>query len=339
MLPTFPEIGNPASGTVFAARESDSSPTPNIDSGSGSGSGGGSTEPAEGSRSSPDAPALAPGTEPTSDHPEIIASAPAGPSVLPRSARGGTLARTDSVESSSRWSTVATPGVPVQPEAGGETLNGADGSTAEVNDPLNTTLDPSTDPKKAVRFAGPDGASLSPATTLQTIDSIPPETEAPPSSELGTVASNDAMLATDPLTQSSMPSTSNDDPLPPQNDLPSAPTSMPFAMPPPTPSAPFLPPPPSTSSAAPTLPTVPRAAPVAAAAVAATAPTLPPIPQHLPSAPAPVVALPQKLEQKAIERTQKHAKWAISALDYDDLDTARAELRKALAILEGRATG
>lgn len=40
---------------------------------------------------------------------------------------------------------------------------------------------------------------------------------------------------------------------------------------------------------------------------------------------------------QATQRAQKHAKFAISALDYDDLETARKELLNALAIVNGRA--
>jgi len=53
-----------------------------------------------------------------------------------------------------------------------------------------------------------------------------------------------------------------------------------------------------------------------------------PSPEAVATAPAPV-----QLDSKAIERCQKHCKWAISALDYEDLETARAELRKALEML------
>lgn len=39
------------------------------------------------------------------------------------------------------------------------------------------------------------------------------------------------------------------------------------------------------------------------------------------------------LTRKQIEQTQKHARWAISALEFDDVDTARLELKRALALL------
>ncbi|CAE6432838.1 unnamed protein product [Rhizoctonia solani] len=48
--------------------------------------------------------------------------------------------------------------------------------------------------------------------------------------------------------------------------------------------------------------------------------------------------LPTSISGPATQRAQKHAKFAISALDYDDLETARRELLNALAIVNGRAT-
>ncbi|KAG8738393.1 hypothetical protein FRC10_006939 [Ceratobasidium sp. 414] len=48
--------------------------------------------------------------------------------------------------------------------------------------------------------------------------------------------------------------------------------------------------------------------------------------------------LPLTISGQATQRAQKHAKFAISALDYDDLETARKELLSALAIVNGRAS-
>ncbi|WVQ81239.1 hypothetical protein IAT38_003361 [Cryptococcus sp. DSM 104549] len=44
---------------------------------------------------------------------------------------------------------------------------------------------------------------------------------------------------------------------------------------------------------------------------------------------------PKSLSRKDVEQTQKHAKWAVSALEFDDYETARSELRKALNMLGG----
>lgn len=73
-------------------------------------------------------------------------------------------------------------------------------------------------------------------------------------------------------------------------------------------------------------------------------PSLPQIPtQTYPSAPpvfapAPQAAatLPSSLDSSSISRVQKLARWAISALDYDDIETARKHLREALDMCEGK---
>ena len=41
------------------------------------------------------------------------------------------------------------------------------------------------------------------------------------------------------------------------------------------------------------------------------------------------------LAPATVARIQKHCKFAISALDYEDVDTARKELREALRMLGG----
>jgi vacuolar protein sorting-associated protein VTA1 len=46
--------------------------------------------------------------------------------------------------------------------------------------------------------------------------------------------------------------------------------------------------------------------------------------------------LPSSLDPTAISRVQKLARWAISALDYDDVDTARKQLTEALEICDGK---
>ncbi|KAF8665267.1 hypothetical protein AX16_000288 [Volvariella volvacea WC 439] len=49
----------------------------------------------------------------------------------------------------------------------------------------------------------------------------------------------------------------------------------------------------------------------------------------------PVQETPLELTVEIIAKTQKHCRFAISALDYDDAETARKELRAALALLGG----
>ncbi|KAL6880836.1 Vta1 like domain-containing protein [Trichoderma novae-zelandiae] len=112
---------------------------------------------------------------------------------------------------------------------------------------------------------------------------------------------------------------------PPQ--LPSQFTS--FA-PPPQPPEPVNPPiPPSwTAPTAPVPPAVASPTPVAAPVTAPVpAPVAPPA-TSLGGSGRPVVA-----DQKNIAQAQKHAKWAISALNFDDVPTAVLELRNALATL------
>lgn len=44
---------------------------------------------------------------------------------------------------------------------------------------------------------------------------------------------------------------------------------------------------------------------------------------------------PNNIDPMVISAAQKHAKWAISALNYEDLETAKVELRKALSLIGG----
>ncbi|BGP07131.1 hypothetical protein JCM10049v2_002961 [Rhodotorula toruloides] len=59
-------------------------------------------------------------------------------------------------------------------------------------------------------------------------------------------------------------------------------------------------------------------------------------PPRVPDPPAPVVeARRDDFDPMTIANVQKHARWAISALNYEDVETARKELRLALAMLGG----
>ncbi|KAF8321387.1 Vta1 like-domain-containing protein [Cantharellus anzutake] len=67
-----------------------------------------------------------------------------------------------------------------------------------------------------------------------------------------------------------------------------------------------------------------------------TVPALPPVSSHYPPTPYPrhsAPPLPDVISPEDTAKAKKAAKYAINALDYDDLDTARKELVKALAIL------
>ena len=126
-----------------------------------------------------------------------------------------------------------------------------------------------------------------------------------------------------------LPGVNDHPPLPPSQsvDLPGAPTFTPSA-----------PPPPPTHYA----PIPPASAPPIAPHPANsyyqyhhTAPSAPPLP------PPPIVVAPPPppppavLTTQLIATVQKHCKFAISALDYEDAETARKQLRLALATLGG----
>jgi vacuolar protein sorting-associated protein VTA1 len=213
-----------------------------------------------------------------------------------------TPSRTDSFASGA-WSTVATPGV--ADEQGREKrfdLNASGRPPTLPSAPLD--LEPKSPTgdrdRKNVRFAGPDGAPLSPAQTHITVDSYDTP-DAPP-----------------PTTTSSSPTT----PMPPVN-FPTGPSA-------------------SSSSSRPSAGgNMPSAAPPPSLATAPSAPPAIPHPHGLglssptPSAPPMPALTSAPPTRKQVEQTQKHARWAISALEFDDIETARAELRKALATIGG----
>ena len=85
----------------------------------------------------------------------------------------------------------------------------------------------------------------------------------------------------------------------------------------------------------------PPTAPYATGSPDASAPPLPPPPPapyvqiQRPPPPPPEASPPPELTPGLIANTQKHCRFAISALDYEDAEQARKELRAALAILGG----
>jgi vacuolar protein sorting-associated protein VTA1 len=107
------------------------------------------------------------------------------------------------------------------------------------------------------------------------------------------------------------PSWPTEDPI-----VPTAPPNI--AGPPP----PVIPQGPSVPTYAPAPPTVPATAPV---------PSPAPIPLPVQGGPPPAPL--QSRNYKDINQAQKHAKWAISALNFEDIPTAVQELRNALAML------
>ncbi|BGP39094.1 hypothetical protein JCM10450v2_003046 [Rhodotorula kratochvilovae] len=104
----------------------------------------------------------------------------------------------------------------------------------------------------------------------------------------------------------------------PRAHIPFEPPAFPSAV---FPSAPSLPPQPHAPAPAPSYPAQPPAAPAR--------PPVPPVP-------AAVVEQPQdNFDPLTVAQVQKHCRWAVSALNYDDFETARKELRLALAMLGG----
>jgi vacuolar protein sorting-associated protein VTA1 len=196
---------------------------------------------------------------------------------------------------SGAWSTAATPGVRDEDESR-DGLSGAtnledrplpelDGDNDEMHVDEQLSQDAHND-KKNVRFAGPDGAPLSPATTFVSMDSyVAPN--GPPPTVFSDPDENKDIGSSTTRPSDAASSKTVDGPAAPST--PSAPTKI------------------------------------------TTVKTEPSAPLPSPEARSPVATL----DTKSIERCQKHCKWAISALDYEDLDTARSELRKALAMLGG----
>ncbi|KLP01113.1 uncharacterized protein FFB20_00681 [Fusarium fujikuroi] len=149
-----------------------------------------------------------------------------------------------------------------------------------------------------------------------------------------------------PLSQSPTPGLSGGPPPPPPVGLPPAvspvpePPAQPATQIPPQPSpqiptklpSQFAPPPPEpfTPSAPPSWTTTPSAPHPAASNPP---PVIPQAPAPQPPAPAPVQTTGFTTDQRDINQAQKHAKWAISALNFEDVPTAVQELRNALRML------
>jgi vacuolar protein sorting-associated protein VTA1 len=209
---------------------------------------------------------------------------------------------------SGAWSTVATPGLreenDVEMAFAGATPDDPPRSGMDLDKSQGDKPTDSPSQRKNVRFAGPDGAPLSPAGTFVSLDSyVSPG--GPPPTVFGDL--NEKQGAN----TSGMTGTFMDDE---SRDEASAPTIAVTGKP--LPSAPSLIPSPSTQTERGVASAV---VPTPTANTVFTASTNEVI----------------NLDSKSIEICQKHCKWAISALDYEDMDTARAELRKALAMLGG----
>ena len=227
------------------------------------------------------------------------------------------------------WSTVATPGLADDDQEEirfrPPPISAGEASSRSIT-PLGE--------KKNVRFMGPDGAPLSPAETFASLPTYP-EPVAPPPTEI-----------------TSSPTTSM---------MPSAPPQRTVEQPPgfgdrskPQPSAPPLNGPgngngngrprgdsftrlngPSSGGARPRGDSFSRNKPPVPS------PALPPAPVSMPHSngalglSVSVNGPPSSFTRKQVDQAQKHAKFAVSALDYDDYETARSELRKALTMIGG----
>ncbi|KAF5704376.1 vacuolar sorting-associated VTA1 like [Fusarium mundagurra] len=149
-----------------------------------------------------------------------------------------------------------------------------------------------------------------------------------------------------PLSQSPTPGLSGGPPPPPPVGLPPAvspmpePPTQPATQIPPQPSpqiptklpSQFAPPPPE-----PFIPSAPPSWTTTPSAPHPVASNPPPVirqaPPPQPPAPAPVQTTGFTTDQRDINQAQKHAKWAISALNFEDVPTAVQELRNALRML------
>ncbi|OWZ75792.1 vacuolar protein sorting-associated protein VTA1 [Cryptococcus neoformans Bt85] len=251
---------------------------------------------------------------------------------------------------SGAWSTVATPGLPDDENS----QIHFDLSRTEVppSNALGTPLEersPSGE-RRNVRFTGPDGAPLSPASTYNTVSSYDAPPPPPPTYISSPVASSKSLSSAPsvpvvgdppegrPRGDSSASARPNDRHNQPATHIPEV--SARGAA-----SATTIPKPKTapTSSSGPRTSTVPSSinVPPAPPPSLASVPSFPP-PLHpqshdlgLTSPPISLTPAPKSLSRKDVEQTQKHAKWAISALDFDDYETAKSELRKALNLLGG----
>lgn len=190
----------------------------------------------------------------------------------------------------------------------------------------------------------------------------PPPSSAPAPDQVSPILpSEQARAEPDGYFPKSSPSYQDDDP---PFSLPDAPSMAAGGIPSPSshdPSAPSIPSPPSTMPNAhagppsfqPDVPSAPQdyyykatsAPPPAHQPSAPVTPAPAPVPRHVaPAAQRPQSAAPQSyasavpaatgnIDDAAVATAQKHAKWAISALNFEDVPTAIRELRAALATL------
>ncbi|KAI0963913.1 hypothetical protein AcW1_000866 [Taiwanofungus camphoratus] len=247
------------------------------------------------------------------------------------------------VQSPGSWSTAATPGTPGRVFSGDDVNARARNGprTARVSGELegwedeygaDASADEHTTAPKNVRFApagqesDPFGVHATPTppahvAQLPLVDASAPPPAAPESG----------------LPRGFVPEIIAPGPgAPPLDDLPDG--FVPAPSPPRSyPSTPPLPSPPFPPSALPSPSYSPPSAPSfrlpSAPLVPPPAPLVPP--PVLPPEAATVTEMPVELTPAVVARAQKHCRFAISALDYEDTEQARKELRAALRLLGG----
>jgi vacuolar protein sorting-associated protein VTA1 len=245
----------------------------------------------------------------------------------------------EDVSSPGSWSTAATPGTDDRTKSGIDfeyepqgtpTKIGTGGSklkNAWASDELETGTDGvdeggiginATSQKRTVRFTPSVIGGLTPPVTPGESEPSRPFVPVQPELHLSPISQSPPSGYGHYHYQTSPTSSSTNSP-PRRNRVASLSTSPPHSA-----GVPFSPPAPSPPTHyQPSAPPLPYAAPVP---MYASAP--PPSPPRMPS---PVPDLTPQLIAKA----QKHCRFAISALDYEDADQARKELRAALAVLGG----
>ncbi|ORX39103.1 Vta1 like-domain-containing protein [Kockovaella imperatae] len=240
--------------------------------------------------------------------------------------------RRDHSSGSGAWSTVATPGLAEENEH--EKMFPA--ASAPPPGLASPPRSPATGERKNVRFMGPDGAPLSPAQTYFSVDSVAHPTAPPPT----TIEDSPSLPSVNLPPATSRPrgdSGASNNSIPRsmapidgargngQNGNASVKRASPKHSPHLNPIDTPPPPPPSLASISPTAPQPAVSHNNGPSGGSGGGLGLAPGP--------PASSAPVSLTRKQVDQVQKHAKWAISALDYDDYETAKEQLKKALAML------
>lgn len=255
------------------------------------------------------------GTVPQAGPPTTSATAEPAPTFPSPPTASSTLDDENQPRSADTWSNAATPGAVDDDRSKqlGEKRSFPDGDEDEVEGVLFPST-PGSGKGKEVRFAGvgdddegiQEGLPAFPVPPVEEDEGLDAPSAPPMVDE-----DEDEAPAIQPLH-------------PPTPDKPAHVHVAPM---PPSDLAP--PPQPPTFTSAPPPAPIPSA-PAAAPRAAPPAPKPAPPPAKEPWAP---VKRDEPLTLQEMEKVQKHAKWAISALNYEDVETAKKELREALRLL------